>query len=213
MKMFILQVLSINFRGMWFLMKKRMFVFLALLLFSTRISYSEEERSNFTNKVKEYVIENIGDFELANELYGYIKYYAKEYGVEEELVVSVIKVESNYDVVAVSPVGAIGLMQLMPKTAEYLGVEAEYIPENIKGGVKYLKECLSKNGEDIALALAAYNAGPGAVKKYSSIPPYRETQKYIEKVLKEYNKLKKEKYVHNIVEFKEDSKIAFEDEF
>jgi len=195
MKMFILQVLSINFRGMWFLMKKRMFVFLALLLFSTRISYSEEERSNFTNKVKEYVIENVGDFELANELYGYIK------------------VESNYDVVAVSPVGAIGLMQLMPKTAEYLGVEAEYIPENIKGGVKYLKECLSKNGEDIALALAAYNAGPGAVKKYSSIPPYRETQKYIEKVLKEYNKLKKEKYVHNIVEFKEDSKIAFEDEF
>ena len=213
MKMFILQVLSINFRGMWFLMKKRMFVFLALLLFSTRISYSEEERSNFTNKVKEYVIENVGDSELANELYGYIKYYAKEYGVEEELVVSVIKVESNYDVVAVSPVGAIGLMQLMPKTAEYLGVEAEYIPENIKGGVKYLKECLSKNGEDIALALAAYNAGPGAVKKYSSIPPYRETQKYIEKVLKEYNKLKKEKYVHNIVEFKEDSKIAFEDEF
>lgn len=194
-------------------MKKRIFVFLALLLFSTRISYSEEERSNFTNKVKEYVIENVGDSELANELYGYIKYYAKEYGVEEELVVSVIKVESNYDVVAVSPVGAIGLMQLMPKTAEYLGVEAEYIPENIKGGVKYLKECLSKNGEDIALALAAYNAGPGAVKKYSSIPPYRETQKYIEKVLKEYNKLKKEKYVHNIVEFKEDSKIAFEDEF
>ena len=193
-------------------MKKRMFVFLVLLLFSTRISYSEEERSNFTNKVKEYVIENVGDFELANELYGYIKYYEKEYGVEEELVVSVIKVESNYDVVAVSPVGAIGLMQLMPKTAEYLGVEAEYIPENIKGGVKYLKECLSKNGEDIALALAAYNAGLGAVKKYSSIPPYRETQKYIEKVLKEYNKLKKEKYVHNIVEFKEDSKIAFEDE-
>lgn len=213
MKMFILQVLSINFRGMWFLMKKRMFVFLALLLFSTRISYSEEERSNFTNKVKEYVIENVGDFELANELYGYIKYYAKEYGVEEKLVVSVIKVESNYDVVAVSPVGAMGLMQLMPKTAEYLGVEAEYIPENIKGGVKYLKECLSKNGEDIALALAAYNAGLGAVKKYSSIPPYRETQKYIEKVLKEYNKLKKEKYIHNIVEFKEDSKIAFEDEF
>jgi len=153
-------------------MKKRMFVFLVLLLFSTRISYSEEERSNFTKKV-----------------------------------------ESNYDVVAVSQVGAIGLMQLMPKTAEYLGVEAEYIPENIKGGVKYLKECLSKNGEDIALALAAYNAGLGAVKKYSSIPPYRETQKYIEKVLKEYNKLKKEKYVHNIVEFKEDSKIAFEDEF
>ena len=153
-------------------MKKRMFVFLVLLLFSTRISYSEEERSNFTNKVKEYVIENVGDFELANELYGYIKYYAKEYSVEEELVVSVIKVESNYDVVAVS-----------------------------------------KNGEDIALALAAYNAGLGAVKKYSSIPPYRETQKYVEKVLKEYNKLKKEKYVHNIVEFKEDSKIAFEDEF
>ena len=194
-------------------MKKRMVLFLALLLFSTKISYSEEEKRSFTNRVKEYVIENVGDFELANELYRYIKYYAKEYGVEEELVVSVIKVESNYDVVAVSQAGAVGLMQLMPKTAEYLGVEADYISENIKGGVKYLKECLSKNGEDIALALAAYNAGLGAVKKYSSIPPYRETQKYIEKVLKEYNKLKKEKYVHNIVEFKENLKIAFEDEF
>lgn len=101
----------------------------------------------------------------------------------------------------------------MPKTAEYLGVEADYILENIKDGIKYLKECLSKNGEDIALALAAYNAGLGAVKKYSSISPYRETQKYIEKVLKEYNKLKKEKYVHNIVGFKEDSEITFEDEF
>ncbi|CAN2325943.1 MULTISPECIES: lytic transglycosylase domain-containing protein [Fusobacterium] len=189
---------------------KKNILLLLLLLFSSKPIFSKE---NFVNKVKEYVISNVDNYELATELYGYIKYYAKEYGVEEELVVSVIKVESNYDVVAVSPVGAIGLMQLMPKTAEYLGVEAEYIPENIKGGVKYLKECLSKNGEDIALALAAYNAGLGAVKKYSSIPPYRETQKYIEKVLKEYNKLKKEKYVHNIVEFKEDSKIAFEDEF
>ena len=181
---------------------KKNILLLLLLLFSSKPIFSKE---NFVNKVKEYVISNVDNYELATELYGYIKYYAKEYGVEEELVVSVIKVESNYDVVAVSPVGAIGLMQLMPKTAEYLGVEAEYIPENIKGGVKYLKECLSKNGEDIALALAAYNAGLGAVKKYSSIPPYRETQKYIEKVLKEYNKLKKEKYVHNIVEFKEDS--------
>ena len=182
---------------------KKNILLLLLLLFSSKPIFSKE---NFVNKVKEYVISNVDNYELATELYGYIKYYAKEYGVEEELVVSVIKVESNYDVVAISPVGAIGLMQLMPKTAEY-------IPENIKGGVKYLKECLSKNGEDIALALAAYNAGLGAVKKYSSIPPYRETQKYIEKVLKEYNKLKKEKYVHNIVEFKEDSKIAFEDEF
>lgn len=111
MKVFIPQVLSINFRKVWFLIKKRIFVFLVLLLFSTRISYSEEERINFTNKVKEYVIENVGDFELANELYGYIKYYVKEYGVEEELVVSLIKIESNYDVVAVSPVGAIGLCQ------------------------------------------------------------------------------------------------------
>ena len=74
-------------------------------------------------------------------------------------------------------------------------------------------DILNTMRKNIALALAAYNAGLGAVKKYSSIPPYRETQKYIEKVLKEYNKLKKEKYVHNIVEFKEDSKIAFEDEF
>lgn len=181
--------------------------FFALLILLSNFSNANEEK---INKVKEYVIENTDNKETGEELYGYIKFYSKEYEVEEELVVAVIKVESNFDIVAVSPKGAIGLMQLMPTTAEYFGVEADYIQDNIEGGTKYLRECLDRNGNDIALALASYNAGIGAVKKYSSIPPYVETQQYIEKVLREYNKLKGNKYIHGPVDFKEDKDINFD---
>lgn len=185
-------------------MKLKNFIYMLFFIFSFFSNANEK-----INKVKDYVLENTDNNEIGNELYGYIKFYAKEYGVEEELIVSVIKIESNFDIVAVSPKGAIGLMQLMPTTAEYLGVEAEYIQDNIKGGTKYLKECLDKNGNDIALALASYNAGLGTVKKYSSIPPYKETHKYIEKILNEYNKLKDTKYIHSPVPFKEDREINF----
>jgi membrane-bound lytic murein transglycosylase MltF len=111
---------------------------------------------------------------------------ARAHDVDPLLVHSIIQVESNYDSGAVSPKGAEGLMQLMPPTARMLGVSNTFDPgENIEAGVKYLKY-LQNLYKDDKLALAAYNAGPGAVDKYRQVPPYPETQKYVEKVGKHY---------------------------
>jgi soluble lytic murein transglycosylase-like protein len=112
-------------------------------------------------------------------------------GLRPEFVRSVAAVESAFREKAVSPKGAIGLMQLMPGTARDLGVNPHDAAENAHGGAKYLKELLLryKNAADpVRLALAAYNAGPGAVDRYGTIPPYRETQQYVERVLRRYLK-------------------------
>ena len=111
---------------------------------------------------------------------------AQAHDVDPLLVHSIIQVESNYDAGAVSSKGAEGLMQLMPPTARMLGVSNSFDPgENIEAGVKYLKY-LQDLYKDDRLALAAYNAGPGAVDKYGQIPPYPETQKYVQSVAKRY---------------------------
>lgn len=112
-----------------------------------------------------------------------IRYYAQRFGLEVALLSAVIKVESDYNPRAVSSKGAMGLMQLIPTTAEELAVmDPLDINENIRGGCQYLKQMLSQFSGDLDLALAAYNAGPNAVRRYNGIPPYQETINYVKKV-------------------------------
>lgn len=116
-----------------------------------------------------------------------IQFTAKKYGVDEKLVMAVAKVESNLAPDAISSAGAVGVMQLMPETAQGLGVRNSKDPrENIDGGVRYLKQLMTTFDSDVTKAVAAYNAGPQSVKKYNGTPPYPETQAYVEKVMAQY---------------------------
>jgi soluble lytic murein transglycosylase-like protein len=120
---------------------------------------------------------------------------AGKHNLRPELIQAVMEVESGYQVRARSRVGAIGLMQLMPQTARHLGVNAHDPAQNVEGGARLLDMLVTKyegrpNG--LALALAAYNAGAGAVDRYGGIPPYRETRDYVKKVLRRFRELVKE---------------------
>ena len=117
---------------------------------------------------------------------------AARYNLDPTLIHSVISIESNFDPKAVSRKNARGLMQLMPRTAELMGVKDAFDPgQNIDGGSHYLSDLLKKYKNDITLALAAYNAGPDTVDRYGRrVPPYLETMKYVQRIAKTYAKLK-----------------------
>ncbi len=115
----------------------------------------------------------------------HIQVAAARYGINSHLVDAVAWQESRYNPRARSSAGAIGVMQLMPGTARQLGVSNPHdVRQNITGGTAYLREQLERFGNNVPLALAAYNAGPGAVMKYGGIPPYRETQDYVRKIMR-----------------------------
>jgi hypothetical protein len=118
---------------------------------------------------------------------GLIYKYARIYGVDPSLVRAVMRHESGFNAGAVSPKGAQGLMQLMPGTAELMGVRNPFDPEqNIAGGVGYLRRCLDRFGHNVPLAVAAYNAGPERVAQFGTVPPIPETQLFVHNVLGTY---------------------------
>ena len=122
-----------------------------------------------------------------------VAYYAKHYGLPKSLLDAVITAESAFDPNAISKAGAVGLMQLMPETARRYGVSNRRNPAaNVKGGTRYLRDLLLMFDNKLYLALAAYNAGEGAVKRHGNkIPPYKETQNYVKKVIAYYREYKK----------------------
>ena len=122
-----------------------------------------------------------------DEIISMIEETSSKYGIDSKLVKAVVQQESGFNPTAKSKAGALGLMQLMPSTAKGLGVNDPLdAKQNIEGGCKYIKSLLNRFDGNIILALAAYNAGPNAVKKYDGVPPYKETQNYVKSILKNY---------------------------
>jgi soluble lytic murein transglycosylase-like protein len=120
---------------------------------------------------------------------GLVSQNSAQWNVDPALVKAIIANESGFNANATSNVGAQGLMQLMPGTAQGLGVTNAYDPaQNVWGGTKYIKGLLDRFNGDVKMAIAAYNAGPGAVEKYGGVPPYAETQNYVQNVLASYEK-------------------------
>ncbi|WP_083960836.1 lytic transglycosylase domain-containing protein [Thermodesulfobacterium hveragerdense] len=130
---------------------------------------------------------------LPGEYENWFEKVAQDFSLDPALLKAIAKVESSFNPRAISPKGAMGIMQLMPQTARLVGVEDPYHPlENLKGGAKYLRMLIDEFRE-LTLALAAYNAGPEKVKLYRGIPPYPETQSYVKNVLYYYSIFKSKK--------------------
>lgn len=130
----------------------------------------------------------------------YIREAATLYVLPEEFIRAVMHVESNFNPKALSRKGAIGLMQLMPATAIAMGVDDPFDPrQNVLGGVRFLRVLANRFAGDQALTLAAYNAGEGAVRKYGGIPPYAETQRYVQRVLSHYDRYREQRRMASAV--------------
>jgi soluble lytic murein transglycosylase-like protein len=124
---------------------------------------------------------------FARDVESLVRQAARAERVDPSLASAVARTESNFDPQARSPAGAAGVMQLMPATAQALGVENPYDPaQNARGGARYLRELLDRFGGDVRRAVAAYNAGPGAVERFGGVPPFAETHRYVDRVMDAY---------------------------
>ena len=165
------------------------------LLFSALLESAMKSNASSLSEASDLQVTNIppADNEIGlNEgsITKLINDISQKYGVDSKLIKEVIRAESGFDSSAVSATGAKGLMQLMPGTAADLGVVNSFDPaQNIEGGTHYLRDLLDKYNGNVSLALSAYNAGPGAVAKYHGIPPYSETQNYVQKITSKLNKI------------------------
>ncbi|MEK5079416.1 lytic transglycosylase domain-containing protein [Solibacillus sp. FSL W7-1436] len=157
-------------------------------------TFNSLSTSKETSTIEQYMTDFTRKTDVANFFAGAETYQAeiaaaaKKFNIPEKLITSVIKQESNFNASATSAAGASGLMQLMPATARYLGVSDRFDPaQNIMGGAKYIRQMLDQFDNNVETALAAYNAGPGNVKKYGGIPPFQETQNYVKKIMNYMN--------------------------
>ena len=137
--------------------------------------------------VPDEVLDEVEGAPAGSDLNGLVEQAARRHGLDPALVLAVVSVESSFRPQAVSPKGAQGLMQLMPRTAASLGVEDAFDPgQNVDAGVRHLESLVRLYDGDLTRALAAYNAGQGAVARYGGVPPYRETRAYVRRVLERY---------------------------
>ncbi len=143
------------------------------------------ENGDFAAALKQATAVNETKYDpAAQDVVKMVQFSARQHGVDPKLAMAVAKTESNFSPSVVSSAGAIGVMQLMPDTAKGLGVKDPFdARQNVDGGVRYLKELLGTFGGDVKKAVAAYNAGPQAVQSYGGVPPYSETQNYVNKVM------------------------------
>ena len=127
----------------------------------------------------------------APDVHSLVLHAGMKHGIDPEFIASVVHAESGFHVKAVSPKGAQGLMQLMPKTAQELGVKDSFDPEaNVDAGTRYLRALLDQYNGNVPKALAAYNAGANRVAQYNGVPPYRETRAYVRSIIADYNRKK-----------------------
>lgn len=144
-----------------------------------------------TDEYTRPVPQTAGDSAAAGNLQQVVRASGERHGLDPDLIESVIRAESAGNPRAVSPKGAAGLMQLMPGTAHELNVSNVFDPtQNVEAGTRYLRQLLDLYGSDLALALAAYNAGPEKVAAHKGIPPYRETRNYVSRVIRSFNQKK-----------------------